>query len=106
MQDFEDLVTPYSAPIVLDYYRQAYQEEWGKPDEQLLRVNEGGYKVYKPQGFNTKLKRFWTDYARHPDKDVFEQWTNNWEEHHEQVQKVLGPWPGKCISHVPFEQVS
>ena len=105
MQDFDDLVTPYSRELVLEYYRQAWQEEWSTPPQQLLRTNEGKYKVYKPQGFRTKLKRFWTDYAKNPEKDVFETWNNNWEEHQAEVSAVVGPWPGKCITHVPFEKV-
>lgn len=105
MQDFDDLVTPYSRPLVLDYYKQAMAEEWGTPPQDLVRDSNGKWKLYKPQGFRTKLKRFWNDYAKNEDKDVFEQWTNNWEEHQKDVQEVLGPWPGKCISYVPFEEI-
>jgi len=105
MQDFDDLVTPYSLPIVLDYYRNAMCEEWEKPDPVLLRTDEGGWKEYKAQGFNTKLKTFFTGYAKNPEKDVFEAWTKNWQDHHEEVQNRLGPWPGKCITSVPFEKV-
>ena len=104
MQDFDDLVTPYSREFVLDYYRNAMCEEWSKPNEELVRADDGSWKTYKPQGFRTKLKTFWTYYAKNPEKDVFEQWTKNWEMHHEEVQKVQGPWPGKCITHVPFAE--
>jgi hypothetical protein len=105
MQDFDDLVTPYSRELVLDYYRQAYHEEWGTPAEELVREAGGRWKLYKPQGFRTKLKRFWTDYSKNPEKDVFSMWSDNWEDAHEAVEKKLGPWPGKCVSHVPFEEV-
>jgi hypothetical protein len=105
MQDFDDLVTPYSLPIVLDYYRNAVLEEWSVPPEELVRTDEGGYKIYKPQGFKTKLKTFWTKYAKTEDANVYELWTNNWEMHHEEVQAILGDWPGKCITQVPFEKV-
>lgn len=104
MQDFDDLVTPYSRPIVLDYYRNAMCEDWSKPDEQLLRTDKGGWKLYKPHGFKTKLKTFWTNYSKNPDKEVFEQWTKNWTEHQEEVQAVQGPWPGKCITHAPHSE--
>jgi uracil-DNA glycosylase family 4 len=104
MQDFDDLVTPYSRPLILDYYRRAMCEEWSTPPEQLVRDSSGKWKVYKPQGFRTKLKRFWTDYAKNADKNIFEQWTKNWEEHQTEVQEEMGPWPGKCISYVPFEK--
>jgi uracil-DNA glycosylase family 4 len=104
MQDFDDLVTPYSRPLVLDYYKRAMAEEWETPEQDLVRDSNGKWKLYKPQGFRTKLKRFWNDYAKSEDKDVFSVWTDNWEQHQEEVQKTLGPWPGKCISYVPFEE--
>jgi DNA polymerase len=105
MQDFDDLVTPYSLPFVLDYYRNAMCEEWEKPEPVLLRTDEGGWKLYKAQGFGTKIKRFWTAYAKNPEMDVFESWTANWETHHAEVQGKLGAFPGKCITSVPFEKV-
>lgn len=105
MQDFDDLVTPFSRPIVLDYYRNAMMEEWSTPAPELVRDSNGGWKVYKAQGFRTKLKRFWTDYSKSEDKEVFEMWTKNWEEHQKEIQDKLGPYPGKCITHTPFEKI-
>jgi uracil-DNA glycosylase len=105
MEDFDDLVTPFSRPLVLDYYRNAMAEEWSTPAEELVRDSNGSWKVYKPQGFRTKLKRFWTDYSKNEDKDVFDMWSKNWEDHQLEIQERLGPWPGKCITHVPFDKV-
>ncbi len=104
MQDFDDLVTPFSREIVLDYYRNAMGEEWSKPAEQLLRTDDGGWKKYKPHGFRTKLKTFWTYFAKNADKDVFEAWTDNWTMHHAEVEEKMGKWHGKCITHAPFEK--
>lgn len=103
MQDFDDLVTPHSRELVLDYYHMAQNFTWPKPDEQVIRDKNGSLKLYKPQGFNTKLKRFFTDLTKNQSKDVFDMWEKNWTELHEQVEEKLGPWPGKCISYVPFE---
>ncbi len=106
MSDFDDLVTPYSGPLVLDYYREAFLEDWPKPEEELVRDSAGKWKIYRPQSFGTKLKRFFTDHSKNPDKDPFEMWTKNWVEQHQAVQEKMGrPWPGKCVSHVPFEEV-
>lgn len=105
MQDFDDLVTPYSLPIVLDYLRNAMCEEWEVPEATLIRTDGGGWKQYKPHGFKTKLKTFWTSYSKNPDKDVYESWTKNWAEHHAEVQDKQGPWPGKCITYAPFDKV-
>lgn len=105
MKDFDDVVAPHSKLLVLDYYRYAQVETWPKPEQQLIRDEFGKLKIKQPQSFNTKLKRFFTDYGKDPDKNVFEMWTKNWVELHEQVEAEIGPWPGKCISHVPFEDV-
>lgn len=104
MKDFDDVVKPHSTKRVIDYYRDAYAEDWPKPDEELVRDKDGKLRLYKPQSMNTKLKRFFSDWAKNPEKDVFDAW-GNWEDQHETVENVCGPWPGKCISHVPFEEV-
>lgn len=99
MQDFDDLVTPYATKRVLEYYRQCYAEDWGKPEEQLVKTDEGKWKLYKPQGFNAKLKRFFGDFTKNPEKDIFEMWKKNWKAEHDIVQDRMGEWPGKCISY-------
>ena len=105
MKDFDDVVTPHSRELVLDYYRQCASEEWLKPDEELRRDETGKWELYKPQGFGTKLRRFFTDYEKNPEKDPFKMWTDNWGALHEQVEERMGEWPGKCISHAPFKEV-
>jgi len=103
MQDFDDLVTPYSAPLCLNYIREAVNHEWPKPEEQTVRDPQGQWKLYKPQSMTTKLKRFLTDYQKHPDKDVFQAW-DNWEDSQSQLETVCGEWPGKSIEHVPMDK--
>ncbi|MGH7181736.1 MAG: uracil-DNA glycosylase family protein [Nitrospiraceae bacterium] len=106
MQDFEDLVTPYSRPQVIEYYELAKIVEWAKPEEQLVRDDKAGgnWKIYKPQSMGTKFKRFFTDFEKKPNKDVFKAW-DNWEENHEEIEAKLGPWPGLDIAHVPFDEM-
>jgi hypothetical protein len=103
MEDFDDLVTPYSVPLCLDYLRAAREIEWPRPEEETVRDASGDWKLYKPQSFSTKLKRFFTDYNKNPNIDIFERW-GNWESDHHRVESVLGTWPGKCITHVPFDK--
>lgn len=106
MQDFDDLVTPYSTPKVLDYYRFASFQDWPKP-EQELRINSktGLWELYKPQSMSTKLKRFFTDYGKNQDKDIYNMWEDNWVSSQEMIEAKLGPWPGKDIAHVPFAEM-
>lgn len=105
MQDFEDLVKPYSEQLVLRYYRQAYTVDWPKPEPTLIRGDDGRWKVYKEQGMNTKLKRFFTDYGKNPEKDVFKMWEENWEEQQTMIEAECGEWPGLSIEHAPFDEI-
>lgn len=105
MQDFDDLVTPYSTSLILLYYQILQSENWPKPEPRAEQDSKTGlWKMKNPQGMNTKLKRFFTDYGKNPDKDVFGMWEKNWEAEQEMLEEKFGPWPGKCISHVPFEK--
>lgn len=98
MKDFDDLVTPYAIPRVLRYYWDAYALKWPKPDPEEYRDKNGELKTKNPQSMSTKLKRFFTDYKKNPEKDIFEMWTKNWEDSHDMIEAELGPWPGKCIT--------
>lgn len=105
MQDFDDVVRPHSTRRVLEYYERAALESWPMPEPRLERdAKTQRWKLYTPQGMNTKLKRFITDRLKHPDKDVFAAW-DNWEEEQAMIEDVCGPWPGLDIAHAPLEQV-
>ena len=107
MEDFEDVVKPHSQKQVLDFYRLATGVDWPKPDEEMeIDSKTGLWKLYKPQGMNTKLKRFWTDFRKNPAKDVFKMWEDNWVSQQGMIEGELGEtYPGMCISHAPFEEV-
>lgn len=102
MEDFTDLVTPYSTPVCLKYLRDVLNEEWPKPDEELTRDEDGRWKVYKPQSITVKLKRFFSDYVKH-NKNPFDAWAR-WKSSHSMIEDKLGPWPGLDIRHVPFDK--
>jgi DNA polymerase len=106
MQSFEDLVRPYSTQMVLNYFEMAQMSEWPKPPEQLVVDDKTGkWKVYKPQSMSTKLKRFFTDYSKNPEKDVFKMFEENWVEWQELIEQQVGPYPGMDIAHAPEEEV-
>lgn len=105
MQDFEDLVKPFSTVEVLRYYRNAWALEWPLPDQESVRDKEGKWKLYQPQRMSTKLKRFFTDYQKNPEgKDVFGMW-EAWEPAQERMIAEVGPYPDMDLAHVPFELV-
>lgn len=105
MQDFEDLVGPHSTLEVLRYYHDAQAISWPKPDPIMERDKNGRLKVKKPQGMNTKIKRFFTDYSKNLEKDVFKMWTDNWTDSQQMMEEECGPWPGMDIIHAPFDEV-
>lgn len=122
MQDFNDLVTPYSNPLVLRYYREALAIEWPKPDAVLERNKDGTFKLKQPQRMNTKIKGFLTRYAKsealrlatvsdEDDEEEDEDLTDafgiwkKWEPAHEMIQAEMGRWPGRCITHVPMDKI-
>ena len=105
MTDFDDVVKPYSRKLALDYFRKMQEETWETPEEQFIRDADGKWKVYKPQNLSTKLKRFFTDYSKNPNKDPIEMWEGNWKESvGAMVEEWLGEFPGVCISHVPEDE--
>lgn len=101
MQDFDDVVRPHSRRRVLDYYIAAAYLDYPKPPEELTTGADGLLKLYRPQSQTTKFKRFFTDLAKYGDgKDVFGVW-EGWDQ--SAIETAMGePWPGICISHVPF----
>lgn len=105
MQDFDDVVTPHSKARVLMYLREALSLDWQRPEEQLVRDKEGQWKMYKPQSLKTKIKRFFTDLGKDPDKDAFDMWNKAWADNHEEIEDRMGEWTGKCITDTPFEEV-
>lgn len=104
MQEFTDIVHPHSYRLAREFFERVKAIDWPKPEEQLLEKDTGGYKLYKPQGLNTKLKRLFTDAGKNPDIDWSQRW-KNWEPHHAEIEAACGEFPGVCISHAPFEEV-
>lgn len=104
MQDFKDLVKPYSTQMVLNYFQKAQMLEWEKPEPYMV-IEDGQWKVYSPQRVSTKLKRFFTDYSKNEEKDVFKMWDKNWVSHQAEFLARVGEYPGMCITHVPFHLV-
>lgn len=107
MEGFEDVVSPHSRRLVLQFYQALSAYTWPKPEESLRMDPETGlWKLYKPQSMSTKLKRFWTDLRKNPAKDVFKMWEENWVEYAGMLEGESGlTYPGMCVSHAPFERV-
>lgn len=104
MQDFEDLVKPYSSILAMDYLKQAYLVDWPKPEPVEEMGKDGLLKMKQPQGMNTKIKRFFTDLSKDPDKDIYDAW-DNWKLSHALIEDTCGEFPYMDIAHVPFDKM-
>lgn len=105
MDDFEDTVLPYSTPLALEYFKLAQELTWPKPTPRLEQDSKTGeWKMKKPQGMNTKLKRFFTDLSKNDEKDPFHMWEKNWKDEQPMIERAMGPFPQVDIAHVPFEK--
>lgn len=104
MTDFEDVVTPYTIPRIIDYFKSIQKRKWPKPEASMMRDKTGKWKVYAPQSMNTKINRFFTDYGKNPDKDILEMW-DNWEDQHEEIEAECGKYVGLDIRDVPFDEM-
>lgn len=104
MRDFEDLVKPYSTEYVLDYYREAYRLKWTRPDEQLVKQDDGKWKMYKPQSLRTKLRSLFTRLNKGGEVDLFKVW-DTWEMHQKEMEDRLGPYPGLDVRHCPESEI-
>jgi hypothetical protein len=103
MQDFEDLVKPYSSNRVYDYYLKAYTFDWDRPEEQLIQDSKTGkWKLHHPQSLKTKLKRLFTDIHKNPNKNILDVW-DTWECHHTDLEEKCGPYTGLDIADVPYD---
>lgn len=102
MEDFDDLVTPYAKPRILQFYYDAYAEVWEPPEPFLYRNKDGQYKLKKPQSMSKKLKGLLHRLGKDPDTDLFDIWPK-WEKDypgtHDLIESKMGQWPGKCISY-------
>ncbi len=104
MKSFDDLVTPHSRAKCLSYLFDGLSVDWPKPASSTVQDKEGKWKEYKPHSMSTNLKIFFTHLSKNPQLDVIGRW-KNWEGQHELIESKLGPYPGKCISHCPLEQI-
>lgn len=104
MQDFNDLVKPYSTSRVLNYLLEVNEHKWERGDEFLERDKTGKWVYHKPQSVNTKIKRLFTDLGKNENLDIFDRF-ENWTAEHEMIAAKCGEYPGKCITHVPFDKV-
>jgi uracil-DNA glycosylase family 4 len=100
MEDFDDVVTPYSRPKVIEFFADGVNCDWPKPPTYQQRAADGSLKTVQPHSVKSLLKLFFTHLSKDPNKDPFIMWDKNWKEHHRTIEQVIGrEYPGKCITH-------
>ena len=104
MQEFEDVVIPYSLDIMLDFIINVSCDDWPKPEPYKITKADGSEGVKRPQGLNTKLKRLITDFEKKPVYKTLKRW-NDWSD--EEKLPVLarhGSMPRPSIRFVPLDK--
>ena len=104
MQDYSDLVRPYSVDQALDYLIRCSYETWERPEPEVVEQLDGTFKLYQAQSVGTKIKRLMTDMAKNPNIHPLDRWENWSEEERMMVEDRMGPMPRASISQVPFEK--
>lgn len=102
MEEFMDVVMPYSVDVMMDYILKIAAVEWPKPEQQVKwEPKTQEFKLYKPQSLTTKLKRMITDYSKKPTHKVFDRWAE-WDiEQRLPVMAQFGDIPQPSIKYVP-----
>jgi hypothetical protein len=60
MEDFDDVVTPYSRPKVITYFADGVNCDWPKPPAVMERQKDGTIKIKQPHSMKSLLKLFFT----------------------------------------------
>lgn len=104
MEEFEDVVLPYSVDVMMEYILKLATVAWPKPEPQQVLDKDGNYKSYKPQGLTTKTKRLITDFSKNPSHKVFKRW-EEWDiEEKLPAIAQFGDMPKPSIVHVPLKK--
>lgn len=101
MREFEDVVIPYSLDVMMDYVMRLCDVDWPKPEEQLVPDGDG-FKTYKPQGLNAKLKRLVTDFVKNPIPKTLKRWDEWSDEEKAPAIERFGDMPKPSIKYVPI----
>lgn len=102
MEEFEDVVLPYSVDVMMGYILKLAAVNWPKPEPYNILDKDGNTKLYRPQGLSTKTKRLITDFSKNPSHKVFKRW-NEWSEE-EKLPAIaqFGDMPRPSIEYVPL----
>lgn len=114
MQEFDDLVRPYSLLVAIEYLStlRGILNEPDPPKPKLPRRKKGEPKIYRIKSSPTyldkarnKVNRMIGDWPRLPDLDPWKRW-NNWDKEQREILSDLmgGPLPSLSITHVPFPE--
>lgn len=105
MEEFEDVVMPYSTDKRIEFILKLLTVDWPKPEEQMIiDTKTGEYKKYKPQGMNTKLKRLVTDFEKDPTHKIFGRWDKWTDEEKLPTLARFGDMPKPSIKYVPRQK--
>lgn len=105
MEEFEDVVYPYSKLVMLDYFIESLSKEFERPEPFLkLDPKTGKKKMSWPQGPQAKMKKLVKELVGGKDVDLLKRWKGWKEWDRKEVERVLGPFPLPSIEHIPLHE--
>ncbi len=101
MQDYSDLVNPYTAAKCITYFEEVLKEEWPIP-EPVMKREKGIWKVTQPTSVNRRVKGILNDLYKGKEIDPYERWLKI---NDPNVVAALGPLTLATVADVPFGEV-
>jgi len=102
MQDYEDLVSPFSRAKYINYLCNVAELEWSQQPKERLIKETAGYRMKKITPIRKRIKKILDDAEAKPDDtDVRKRWKSvEPEDGRAMVEKVLGPMLGADLRDV------
>lgn len=106
MQDYMDLVGPYSLDKQVDYLIKANETDWGKP-EAIIEEKKLSTKVTNPHGLNRRIEGILHDVMEANENTPVNVW-KRWRDIHEAVrnpcEERFGLLPSGNLDDLPIEK--
>lgn len=109
MKKYQDVVSPYSMELQVEYLLKLAKIEWGEPEE-IIKDKKTKIKITKPQGLNKRIWGILDDIER--DKrgkngemvDIYSRWYSIYPEVRYSAENRFGNLPVANLSHAPLKE--
>lgn len=103
MQDYLDLVGPYSLDKQVDWLIKVNEMDWGMPDA-VVEEGKLSTKVTQPQGLNRRIDGILNDVLAGKEVNVWKRWMAVHETVRNPAEERFGPIPSGNLDDPPIEK--